>query len=146
MKAFRAGRNPRIFGEKESGVGLIETLVALALLGIIAASFLGGLATASKAAFTADERATAECLARSQLEYVKGQGYISHIDPEHGDYLVITTTPAGYNSVETTAVPIDPATGQPLAPGEDNGIQKITITVKHDDKSVLIVSDFKRER
>ncbi|MEA2085767.1 MAG: type II secretion system protein, partial [Chloroflexota bacterium] len=70
MKAFRAVRNPGIFRGKESGVGLLETLVALALLGIIAASFLGGLATASRAAFTADEHATAESLARSQMEYV----------------------------------------------------------------------------
>ena len=145
MKAFRAVRAPGIFGGKESGVGLLETLVALALLGIIAASFLGGLATASKAAFTADERATAECLARSQLEYVKGQGYISHIDPAHGDYVVITTTPAGY-TVETTAVPINPATGQPLAAGEDDGIQKITVAVSHGGQSVLTLDDYKGDR
>lgn len=144
MKAFRAARKPGIFGGKEAGVGLIETLVALALLGIIAASFLGGLATISKAAFTADERATAECLARSQLEYVKSQGYISHIDPEHGDYAVITTTPAGYR-VEPIAVPIDPATGQPLAEG-DNGIQKITVAVSHGGQLVLTLDDYKGDR
>jgi len=144
VKAFRAARNPGIFGGKESGVGLLETLVALALLGIIAASFLGGLATASRAVFTADERATAESLARSQMEYVKSQDYISHIDPAHGDYAEITA-PAGYNVEPTTAVPVDPATGQPLTEGDD-GIQKITVAVSHGGQSVLTLEGYKVKR
>ena len=59
----------------ERGVGLIEVLIALAILGLVAAAFLSGLATATKAVFIADERTTAESLARSQMEYVKNQGY-----------------------------------------------------------------------
>ena len=41
----------------ESGTALLETLVALALLGFIAVAFLSGLNTTSKASIIADERA-----------------------------------------------------------------------------------------
>jgi len=132
-------------GNNEAGVTLIETIIALAILGIVAAAFLGGLATASKAILITDERATAESLARSQIEYVKSQDYINYAEPDHGDYELITT-PDGY-SVELTAVPIDPYTGEPLAsPDEDIGAQKITVAIKHDDKSVLTIDDYKVDR
>ncbi len=68
-------------GGGESGVTLIETLVALAVLGLIAVVFLSGLATAARATLIADEQATAESLARSEIEYVKSQDYINNPDP-----------------------------------------------------------------
>jgi len=136
VKAFRAGRNPRIFGEKESGVGLIETLVALALLGIIAASFLGGLATASKAAFTADERATAECLARSQLEYVKTLDYVTDAT-EYSPAPIPSGEDYSNYSVAISAEPVH---------ATDDGIQKITVTIKHHDKEVFTLESYKVKR
>jgi len=57
--------------KSERGFALIETLVALALLGIIAVAFLSGLATTSQAGFIANEQATAESLVRSEAEYVR---------------------------------------------------------------------------
>jgi len=132
-------------GNSEAGGTFIGTIMAVAILGIVAVAFLSGLATASKATFIADERATAESLARSQMEYVKSQDYINYAEPDHGDYGLITT-PDGY-SVELTAVPIDPDTGEPLAsPDQDMGIQKITATIKHNDKSVLTTDDYKVDR
>ncbi len=65
----------RIFTSHESGATLIEAVVALAILGTIGVTFLSGLATTSKAAFIADEQATAESLAQSQMEWVKNAGY-----------------------------------------------------------------------
>lgn len=120
MRLFTTGKKFNTLRGKEAGVSLIETLIALALLGIIAATFLSGLTTAAKATFIADERATAESLARSQMEYVKSQGYIDYADPEHEEYGLIIT-PASY-SVEITAVPIDPDTGQPSE--QDQGIRR----------------------
>jgi len=128
----------------EAGVSLIETLIALAILGLISAAFLSGLFTTSKATFIADERATAESLARSELEYVKSQDYIDYAEPGHGSY-ELTTTPASY-SADITAIPIDPSTGQPLPEDQDQGIQKITVTIEHNDKSVLTVEDYKVDR
>jgi len=118
-------------------------LVALAILSIIATAFLGSLATATKATVIADEQTTAESLVRSEMEYIKSQGYINYADPEHGSYGLITT-PADYSLVIAVA-PIDPATGQPL-PSGDQGIQKITVTVNHSGKSLLTVHDYKVDR
>lgn len=133
----------RVIGKlkgSETGATLIETLVALALLGIISVAFLSGLATAAKATFIADEQATAESLARSQIEYVKNQDYINYDDPDHEDYEE-AETPTGSNySVEIDAIPIDPETGQA------QGIQKITVTVKRGDKTVFVIDAYKVER
>ena len=132
-----------VFRGAERGVTLVETLVALALMGIIAAAFLGGLATVSKATFIVDEQAMAENLARSQMESVKSQSYISYANPDHGNYGLITA-PDGY-SVEITVVPVDPNTGLPLLL-EDNGMQKITAIVKHQGKQVIILESYKVNR
>ena len=113
--------------KNEKGISLIEVLIALAILGLVAAAFLSGLATASMSLFIADERATAESLARSQMEYVKSIDYVDEatsypaapIPQEHID--------AGY-SATITALPLhDP----------DKGIQKITVVVKHDGKEIF---------
>ena len=90
-------------------------VVALAVLGTIAVCFLSGLVTTSKAAFTADEQATAQSLARSQMEWIKNAsynatGYSSARIPGSKDYI-------NY-SANITAEPLhDP----------DDGIQKITV-------------------
>ena len=57
------------------GVTLLEVVIALAILGLVAVAFLSALATASTAIIIADERTTAESLARSELEYVKSQPF-----------------------------------------------------------------------
>jgi len=128
----------------QKGVSLLEALIALALLGLIAVAFLGGLFTTSKATFTADEQATALSLAQSQIEYVKSQDYINYADSEHRTYELIIT-PDNYN-VEIASVPIDGVTGQPLSLGQDQGIQKITVTIKHLDKEVTELEAYKVER
>ncbi len=61
--------------KSEKGFSLIEVVIAIALLGIVAVAFLGALATGSRVIFIADERATAESLARTQMEYVRNQDY-----------------------------------------------------------------------
>ncbi len=59
----------------EKGLTLLEVMVALGLLGILIVAFLGAMAGASRAMFIADERATAESIARTQMEWVKNQEY-----------------------------------------------------------------------
>ena len=49
----------------EKGSTLIETLVALALMGAIAATFFGALSTAPRARSVANEQASARFLAES---------------------------------------------------------------------------------
>jgi len=127
----------------ETGVSLIETLVALAVLGLIAVAFLGGLATFARATLIADEQATAESLARTEMEHIKSQEYIDYADPGHEEYGLVVA-PVSY-SVEITTVPINLDTGQPLLSG-DQGIQKITVTVIRNEKVVLTIEDYKVDR
>lgn len=154
MKKLRLNSQARkAFQGSSRGFTLIEVLVALALFGIIAIAFLGGLATASRAVFIADERTTAESLARSQLEYVKNQDYIYYSKPAHDDYHLIGLGEEGSKgyTVKVEVEPIDPETGEAYDEGEgvfdgDDGIQKITVIVSHDDKVVITLEGYKVDR
>jgi len=141
---FKVAKDFNLFRGKEKGVTLIEALIALALLSIIAIPFLSGLATASRASSIADERDTAQSLAQSQLEYVKSQSYIYHTDPAHGDYGLVVA-PDSY-SIELTAVPVDLDTGQPLPSGQDNGVQKLTVAIRHRGEGVVTLEGYKVSR
>ena len=54
--------------KREEGISLLETIVALGLLGIIAVGLLSGLATTSTARVTADEHVSAKILAESAID------------------------------------------------------------------------------
>ncbi len=132
----------------ETGFALIETVLALVLLGLIAVAFISGLATAARATLIADERATAESLARSEMEYVKSQLYIDYGQPGHEEYQNREARPefADY-SVAVNTTPINPDTGEDVPPGQDDeGIQKITVTVKRGVKVVLTLEDYMVDR
>ncbi len=126
----------RIFTRRESGITLIETMVALAILGTIGVIFLSGLTTTSKAAFIFDEQTTAESLARSQMEWAQNADYV-------------------YDATQYSPVPIPSAkdyinysatiTAEPLH-NPDDGIQKITITVKHSGETVTKLQGYKVDR
>ncbi len=114
----------------EAGTSLIETLVALALLGIIGVVFLGALATSSNARALADEHASARILAESQMEYIKQQAYAFSYNASP----TISAKYAGYS----THIDVD---------NMRNGhIQKITITINHRSKDVTILESYKVRR
>jgi prepilin-type N-terminal cleavage/methylation domain-containing protein len=136
--------------KSEKGFSLIEVMLASALMGIVGVAFLSAMGTASKAIFIADERASAESLARSEMEYVKSLKYDEEsqtIAP--WSYELPTTPPPwdenhslpeGYEGY-TVSVRADPLYVA------DNGIQKITVTVKHLDKpGVIELEGFKVQR
>ena len=112
--------------ENEKGFSLVEVVIAMLLMGIVAAAFLSGLSTASRGISIADERATAESLARSQMEYVKNQGYDTVNDPPQYSKIPI---PAGYD-IEFLPQPerLDLEGDGTL---DDDGMQKITVSIYH---------------
>ena len=130
---------------------MLEVVIAICLLGIIAISVLSALSTASAALIMADRRATAESLARTQMEYVKHSEYDDVLEDGHPQYSLdpaITPLPPSY-SVVTTAVRLD----QDENPNNDDGIQLITVTVTYyilgaENKEVerqFTLEDYKRE-
>lgn len=127
----------------ESGVSMLETLVALAILGLVAVVFLGGLTGVARATLISDEQATAESLARSEIELVKSQDYIDYADPTHGEYgLVMAPAGSGYD-IELAVELLDPEND---GLDDDDGIQKIIVTVNRNDEPVLTVEDYKVHR
>jgi len=120
----------------EKGASLLETLVALALLGIIAVAFLSGLATSSKAAVIANDQITAVSLVQAQIEWVKRTDYVYEANvysaapiPSGEDY-------TGY-LVQIDSAPLDTP---------DDGIQKITVTIKRWGEDVLQSDVYKVDR
>jgi prepilin-type N-terminal cleavage/methylation domain-containing protein len=131
--------------KSEKGFSLIEVMIAIALLGIVSVAFLSAMGTASMAIFIADEQATAESLARSEMEYVRNQdysvapwayelplppGWPDDSLPEWWDEDNPPTLPTGYDGYTVTV------SAEPLYAAND--IQKITLIVKHQDKPEVV--------
>ena len=113
----------------EKGTSLIETIVALALLGIIGVAFLSALATSTSSRVIADEHVTARILAESQIEDIKKQTYSFSYDP-----VSIPAEYPGYSAV----VNIDNL--------RNGNIQKITVTIKRHDKNIETLESYKVNR
>jgi prepilin-type N-terminal cleavage/methylation domain-containing protein len=126
----------------EKGFTLLEVIIAIALLGVVAVAILSGLSTGSRAILVADERATAESLARSQMEYVKSLDYTKAPSGGEASYTnAKLAVPSGYEirsinragaedaSANIIAVPWNSATGQPAA--NDTGLQRIKLAIYH---------------
>ena len=123
MKKLRlTSKARRPFRGSSRGFTLIEVTIAIALMGIIAVAILTALSAATMALIITDRRATAESLARTQMEYVK------RIPPYDFD------EPQWYeqNDVESPDHPgyFVSVSAEPLH-NPDDGIQKITVTVTY---------------
>jgi len=102
----------------ELGQTLIETLVALVILGMVAIISLSGLAIASKSVIVSQQRVTAENLAKSQMEYIKKQDYETT-----GNYLQINIAPELKDQGCSINSPY------PVAIIED-GLQKVKVVIQ----------------
>ena len=132
----------------EQGFSLIEVLVSLALLGIITVGFIGGLGTALIASAVGQERLVAESLGKSQLEYIKVQGFIPAAgytpdDPE-SCYQPIDIPDGlvdkGYD-IEINAPQTINTSG-----GDEFELQNITVVIKCNGEEMLTLSDYKTGR
>ena len=132
--------------EPKGGQNLMEVLIALAILGVVVVAFLSALATGSQAIIVADERTTAESLARSELEYVKNSAYDKINNPPQYAPDPAIDIPDNYN-IEMEAVRLDP---EDDGIEDDDGIQKITVEVYRQDgptpSLILSTSGYKVNR
>lgn len=146
----------KAFQGHSRGFTLIEVLIALALFTIIAFVFAGGLSTASKAVLLADVRTRAESLARTQMESIKNEQYSPALTGGVGNYTKINV-PAGYSicsfnrtsppancGPRVLAIPWD--SGNNTAASTDDGLQKITLVIMHDDREVITLEGYKVNR
>jgi type II secretory pathway pseudopilin PulG len=122
------GKN-RAYGQK--GLGLVETLVAVAILGTSVVAFVAALSAGSIAVGEQDEKVVAQSLAQTQLEYTKSYPY----DPEATTYPTVDTPESYVISVDVASIP-----------DTDADIQKITVIISRDSETILTVEDYKVNR
>ncbi len=123
---------------KQKGFTLLEVLVSLAILGMVASSFLYAVAHSSRTTIHDQQIDIGRTLAEDQLEYVKKTGYAESYLPD----------PDKYSSTnECVAYPRYYVFIQALpAVDRDSMVQKITVTVKYDSNTVRVLEGYKTQR
>ncbi len=127
----------------EGGFTLIESLVAVAILGAIGVVFMVAMNTAYGSVGTTDERSQAEALIRTQLDDIKAATY--RLD---GVYPVTVSVPNQY-SVTITVETLDEIGRSSTCEADSNcnTLQDITVAVTRPedggDRTILSVSSYK---
>ena len=132
----------------EGGLTLVEVLIALGILAAVAVVFLIGMTTSSKAIMVSQESVAAESLAKSEMEYVKSVAYQDapwsyEIPSSPPSWSPAHSMPDGYAqyAIQVSAEQMEVNPENP--PGEDDGIQKITVTVLRNGEAVFTLVGYK---
>ena len=115
----------------ESGVTLVEAVVAVAILGGGVLTMILCMSGGALAVSENDQAVTAQSLARTQMEYIKGYAY----DPGATTYPTISTPPGYSISVGVTTVP-----------DTNTNIQKVTANISRDGALIMTITDYKVDR
>jgi type II secretory pathway pseudopilin PulG len=115
----------------QRGLGLVETLVAVAILGTSVVAFVAALSAGSIAVGEQDKEVVAQSLAQTQLEYTKSYPY----DPEATTYPIVDTPEDYVIAVNVASIP-----------DTDADIQKITVTISRESENLITVEDYKVNR
>lgn len=139
-----ARRVKAAFREK-AGIGLVETLAAVAILGTAGVAFVLSLSTGTIAVREGEQEAIAQSLARAQLEYIKNYPYqpaaatypyVYNFDEKYNPNPI--TLPQGYEiSVTVSSIP---------QAGGDPNIQKIRVTISREEEELLTIETYKVKR
>lgn len=117
----------------EKGLSLVETLVTIAIIGVVCVAFAVALSTGSLAVSESDQEVTAQSLAQTQMEYIKGYSYT----PGATTYPTVNTTDNYSISVAVTSA---------NNTNNDPNIQKVTATILRGGQTLLTVEDYKVNR
>jgi Tfp pilus assembly protein PilV len=129
--------------KEQTGTTLIETVIALSVLAAAALASLMGVRTLYDTLVLSERRTVAESLAKSQLEDIKRQPYIADGCPSP-QYQQISPVqiPQDYG-VSPSATCID---SQGNEVSTDTGLQRVTVTVTHNNRVVLTLSTYKAKQ
>ena len=133
----------KVWLQDEKGLGLVESLAVVAILGIAAVAFVAALSTESIVVRQGDQEVMAQSLVQAQLEYVKGYPY----DSGATTYPHVYTYDAIYNPNPVTLPEgYIISVGVASVPDTDTDIQKITVTISRDGENILTVDGYKVNR
>ncbi len=121
----------KVLVQDQRGLGLVESLVAVAILGVAVVGFVLALSTGTIAVREGEREFIAQNLVQTQLEYTKGYPY----DSLATTYPTVAA-PEGY----TVSV------GVSSIPDTDTDIQVITVIISTDTEEILKVEDYKVNR
>ena len=131
MRRFLIRLGKTLLNRGEKGVTLVESIVAIAILGGGVLTLVLTMSGGALAVRENDQQAITQGLARTQLEYVKNYAYA----PGAATYPAVSV-PDGYGiSVGVTAVP-----------GGSADIQKITANITRDGAVIMTAEDYKVNR
>lgn len=124
---FQTGFRKTIL-RNQSGFTLIETLIAVAILGVTAVIFINSLNTSSRMVVSVDKDETAKNLAEYQMEYVKNQDYGASYEPGP-----IPESYYGYSANITTS----------SITSRDGNIQKVTVNISYNGTQTFSLEGYK---
>jgi len=145
-KATLTSQARKAFRGHSRGFTLVEVLITIALIGAIGVAFFSFMSAATSALIHADERTIVESLARSQLEYVKNQGYNSTATYPK---IPSASIPVGYTiwsvngngtvvnggaTDRVIGIPWDSANNKPAT--TNMGLQKIALVIEHEGRQI----------
>ncbi len=128
--------------QDEAGFSLVEELVTVAVIGLALVLLVGMLTTGAIGVTTAGSEVQAETLATSQLELVKNAPFSP--DPTAVPYPSLSPPPRFGIGLDVSYW--DSASGTFISTVQNEGLQKITVTITHDGDTVLMMEDYKVER
>ncbi len=149
MRWLRKGKFRFLQGQK--GIGLLETLIAVAILGAIGVSLLTALDTNARATRTLDEQVVATNLATAYIEAIKAWEYQEDY-PKDQPPLDSIIIPPQYDINVNITFSSDGDTTDGITWGDYNiedpqTIQKLAVTVSRDDgRHILTICAFKTKR
>ncbi len=110
--------------QNQKGLGLLETVIALALLGLLIPIVLGGLSAATKGTDRVYDRSVLFEIAQSQLEYIQSQPY-----SDNAANYTLLTPPEGY-SISVSATPVVTYIyAAPKSTSTNQTVQLVTVNV-----------------
>jgi len=137
------GRREKLgFWSTETGQSLVEVLVAVAIVALGLVIIIAALSTGSVGVRVANDRVTAENLARSQLELIKDAAY--RPDPTASPYPTVSPI-QGYTV--TVMIEYWVAPGGPFTTTVRNdGLQKAAISVAGSGGTLIQLEGYKVDR
>jgi type II secretory pathway pseudopilin PulG len=142
----RFGKIPLSFlkkriAKRESGISLLEVLIAISLVAILGMALPRSLFVISKATSVDEIHTMARSLALNQMDSIQNQVYDrTHNPPE---YALITHIPDGFSIAQPMVARLDP-NGD--GTGNDDGIQLISISIMQNSRVVYSLEGYKVNR